>query len=312
MPSILPASACVTPSWRMRRKIRSVSRAFSSSCSGWGEPRSAKTFPRPCGHAMVALLAETSRLCCSSGPVNFAGFTFFPRRQIFVGDCPSIRSGPANSRFPRYAVAVAPAPVGMTNCLGPRSPILRLAPASPPATAAAHTAGSRRWRSTSASCGVSMRTRAVELDGLALPLARTFTCCPAAKFSTRFADAGDFENFFAGQIERVGILSGGELQRQNSHADQIRAVNALVAFGDDGAHSEQQRAFRRPVARGAGAVFFAGENHQRRTFGEIFLARRRRSTFRCWSGRWRVNPPSVATSLLRRRTLAKVPRTMTS
>src|SRR5579864_74459 len=49
-----------------------------------------------------------------------------------------------------------------------------------------------------------------------------------------FADAGDFKRFFTRQIERVDILSRGELQRQDAHADQVRAVDALVAFGDDG------------------------------------------------------------------------------
>src|ERR1700742_3093246 len=40
-------------------------------------------------------------------------------------------------------------------------------------------------------------------------------------------------------------------------------MNALVAFGDDGAHSQQTRALCRPVARGAGAVFFSSENDER-------------------------------------------------
>ena len=39
-------------------------------------------------------------------------------------------------------------------------------------------------------------------------------------------------------------------------------MNALVALGDDRADAQQLRAFGCPVARGAGAVFLAGENHE--------------------------------------------------
>ena len=154
----------------------------------------------------------------------------------------------------------------------------------------------------------------VELDRVscAVSAARTFTCASGGEFFDYVADAGDLEDFFAGQLERFGGLSGAKLQRQNSHADQVRAVNAFVAFGDDGANSQQARAFRRPVARGAGAVFFAGKNDERRAVRDDIFPRRRRSTSPDWSGRWRVNPPSTLTSLLRRRTLANVPRTMTS
>jgi hypothetical protein len=55
----------------------------------------------------------------------------------------------------------------------------------------------------------------------------------------------------------------GELQRQNAHADEVRAVNALEALGDDGADAEQLGSLGGPVARGAGAVFLAGENDER-------------------------------------------------
>ena len=140
----------------------------------------------------------------------------------------------------------------------------------------------------------------------------TFTWLSGGEVLDQIADAGDLEYFFAGQLERFGVLSRQELQRQNSHADQIRAVDALVAFGDDGVDAEQARAFGGPVAGGAGAVFFAGQNNQRRAFGADISGRLRRSTFPGCVGRWRVNPPSTLTSLLRRRTLAKVPRTMTS
>jgi len=74
------------------------------------------------------------------------------------------------------------------------------------------------------------------------------------------ADAGDVEYLFSRQLERFGVLSWRELQRQNAHADEIRAMNAFVAFGDNCAHAEQRRTFRGPVARRSRAVLLAREN----------------------------------------------------
>src|SRR3954451_13679602 len=45
-----------------------------------------------------------------------------------------------------------------------------------------------------------------------------------------------------------------EHERRDAHADEVRAVDALEAFGDDGADPEQIGALGRPIARGAGAV----------------------------------------------------------
>ena len=38
----------------------------------------------------------------------------------------------------------------------------------------------------------------------------------------------------AGQAQRLGALAGHELERQHAHADQVRAVDALVALGQHG------------------------------------------------------------------------------
>ena len=62
-----------------------------------------------------------------------------------------------------------------------------------------------------------------------------------------------------------------ELQRQHAHADQVGAVDALVALGDDGADAEHERALGRPVTRRARAVLFAGEHEQRRLGGLVLL-----------------------------------------
>ena len=87
---------------------------------------------------------------------------------------------------------------------------------------------------------------------------------PPANFpSSCSREAGEVVDLFAGEAERFGVLAGFKLQRQNAHADEIRAVNALEAFGDDGAHAEQLWALGGPVARGAGAVLLAGEDDER-------------------------------------------------
>ena len=61
----------------------------------------------------------------------------------------------------------------------------------------------------------------------------------------------DAEDLFAGEAERFGALAGHELKRQDAHADQVGAVDALVALGDDEFYAEQARAFGGPVARAA-------------------------------------------------------------
>ena len=82
-------------------------------------------------------------------------------------------------------------------------------------------------------------------------------------------EAGDRIDLVALQSERGGVLAGEELQRQDAHADQVRTMDALEAFGDHRLHAEQVGAFRRPVARGAGAVFLAGDHHQRHAAGLV-------------------------------------------
>ena len=47
---------------------------------------------------------------------------------------------------------------------------------------------------------------------------------------------------------------------------EVGAVDALEALRDHGAHAEQPRALGGPVARGAGAIFLAGEDDERHAF----------------------------------------------
>src|SRR5262249_29980874 len=72
-------------------------------------------------------------------------------------------------------------------------------------------------------------------------------------------ETGGGAYFVAAQAERLRVLAGAELQRQHAHADEVRAVDTLEAFGDDRLDAEQHRAFCRPVARRAGAVLLAGD-----------------------------------------------------
>ena len=52
----------------------------------------------------------------------------------------------------------------------------------------------------------------------------------------------------AGEAERGAVLAAEELERQDAHADQVAAVDALEALGQRGAHALQLRALGRPVA----------------------------------------------------------------
>src|SRR4051794_35348872 len=74
----------------------------------------------------------------------------------------------------------------------------------------------------------------------------------------------EVERLFAGQAEGLRVLAVRKLQRQYAHADQVRAVDALVALGDDELDALQVWALGRPVTRGPGAVFLARQDAERR------------------------------------------------
>src|ERR1700752_4780894 len=61
-------------------------------------------------------------------------------------------------------------------------------------------------------------------------------------------DACDLEYFVTCQTQRFAVLSWLEFQRQHTHPDEVAAVDAFVALGDNRAHAEQTLAFRRPIA----------------------------------------------------------------
>ena len=126
-------------------------------------------------------------------------------------------------------------------------------------------------------------------------------------------DAGDRELLAAGQAERSRRLARHELQRQDAHHQQVRAVDPLVRLGDHRAHAEQVRPLRRPVARRARAVLLAGDARSSARLRRGSARRRRRSSSPRRPGRCTVHVPSLpGTSWLRSRTFANVPRTITS
>src|ERR1700741_3446063 len=46
--------------------------------------------------------------------------------------------------------------------------------------------------------------------------------------------------------ERIAVVGGSELQRQNTHLQEIGAMNSLEAFGDHRANTKQERSFGSP------------------------------------------------------------------
>src|ERR687898_2350291 len=85
-------------------------------------------------------------------------------------------------------------------------------------------------------------------------------------------EARDVKGLVAREAEGFCALALGELQGQHAHADQVRAVDAFEALRDNGPDAEQERALRRPVARGAGTVFLAREDHERHVLLRVLQA----------------------------------------
>ena len=73
----------------------------------------------------------------------------------------------------------------------------------------------------------------------------------------------DIERLGAVEPEAVSALALRELERDDSHHDEIRTVDPLVAHRDHGLHTEKERPLRRPVARRAHPVVAPTEHHKR-------------------------------------------------
>ena len=60
-------------------------------------------------------------------------------------------------------------------------------------------------------------------------------------------EANDVEDLLAAQPERLSRLPVVELQGQDPHPDQVRTMDALERFGEDGPDAKESGAFGRPV-----------------------------------------------------------------
>ena len=77
--------------------------------------------------------------------------------------------------------------------------------------------------------------------------------------------------------ERRRRLARRELQREDPHPDQVRAVDPLVALREHEPHAEERGPLRRPVAARAAAVLLAGEHARAGRLRPRSARRRRRS-----------------------------------
>src|SRR2546423_11731323 len=96
---------------------------------------------------------------------------------------------------------------------------------------------------------VSLRVETREQAQLVVPaIAARDRALESAPRRDAAANASDVENLVALERERRARHVGGKLERQHAHADEVRAVDALEALGNDRAHAEEARPLRRPVA----------------------------------------------------------------
>ena len=72
-------------------------------------------------------------------------------------------------------------------------------------------------------------------------------------------DASDIVGLCPGQPQRVAAFAGHVLEGQDSQSNEVAAMDAFVAFGEDGPHAKEERPFGGPVAGAAGAQLLAGE-----------------------------------------------------
>ena len=117
-------------------------------------------------------------------------------------------------------------------------------------------------RRYSRSRGVSRRTRAVNV----VSSARTVTS-RASAFST--PSIAKLSRPVRPRLD--GDLPVAELERQDAHHQQVRAMDPLVALGDHGLHAEQVRPLRGPVAGRARPVLLSRDHDQRRPLREVAL-----------------------------------------
>ena len=116
-----------------------------------------------------------------------------------------------------------------------------------------------------------------------------------------------------GEAERLAALAGSELQRQDPHHQQVRAVDPLVALGDHGASRRAATAPSRPSRATSPSRTPCRRARSAACLGEVALGRVRRSSSPRRSARAPSTfPRSRARAGCCSRTFANVPRTITS
>ena len=85
--------------------------------------------------------------------------------------------------------------------------------------------------------------RRPETDGRTILLARHHRSLCRAGQAGAEVDRGNIEHLGAVQTEGISVLAFFKLKRKDSHADKVRAMNALEALSDHRAHAQKSRAF---------------------------------------------------------------------
>ena len=167
----------------------------------------------PCGRQCAAVAASLARRARCSSRFARCSTTSRQRRLASARDPrPGLARGGSSATFTRH-FWMEPHP-----------------PATPPRGGGApRTAGCRRFGGTRAraACPGAAARRTPSRP-------RTVTC------GRRRLEAQDRELLAAAESERLAALPGRELQRQNAHHQQVRAVDALVALGEHGADAQKR------------------------------------------------------------------------
>ena len=72
----------------------------------------------------------------------------------------------------------------------------------------------------------------------------------------------DGEVFLAGQTKRIGIFALGKLKWNNPHSNQVRAMDSLVGFGNNGTNSLEERSLGSPISGRSGSVITSSQDDQ--------------------------------------------------
>ena len=72
----------------------------------------------------------------------------------------------------------------------------------------------------------------------------------------------DVEGLGSVELERLAVLSGEELEGDDSHADEVGPVDPLEGLGDDGPDSQEEGSLGGPVPGASGSVLLSCEDDE--------------------------------------------------